>query len=231
MYEKNKISVVIPCYNEEEGIEYMLKNMPGSVDEVIVVDNNSTDRTAPIAESLGAVVVEEPLKGYGRAYKRGMAAASGDIIVTMDGDGTYPPQAIDLLLHVLVAEDADFLSAQRWYSKSGEDKSKLRLLGNFILSFTIRLLFLKYIYDTQSGMWVFRRALLPRLNLTSDGMAFSEEIKIEAFMNPSIRAIEMPTYYGARIGESKLEVWKDGFSNFLFIFKKRFSMRRGRRKR
>ena len=222
MYEDNKISVVIPCYNEEKGIEYILKAMPESVDEVVVVDNNSTDGTASVAQSLGAVVVKEPIKGYGRAYKRGMSAASGDIIVTMDGDGTYPPHAIDLLLHVMAEEEADFISARRWYSKSGEKKSKLRLLGNFILSFTIRVLFMKYIYDTQSGMWVFKKDLLPRLNLTSDGMAFSEEIKIEVFRDPSIRAIEIPIYYGSRIGESKLEVWKDGFSNLLFVLKKRF---------
>ena len=226
MYENNKISVVIPCYNEEEGIKKLLKDMPDSVDEVVVVDNNSTDNTAAVAKSLRAVVVKEPVKGYGRAYKRGLSTASGDIIVTMDGDCTYPPQAINLLLHVMLSENADFISARRWYSKIGEDKSTLRLLGNFILSATIRLLFMRYIYDTQSGMWVFKRNLLPRLDVTSNGMAFSEEIKIEAFTNPTIRAIEIPIYYGARLGQSKLNLWRDGFGNLLFIFKKRLSLRK-----
>lgn len=228
MYRDNRVSVVVPCYNEERGIEYILRHLPPSVDEVIVVDNGSTDATASVAAALGATVVREPVRGYGRAYKRGFASAGGDIVVTMDGDGTYPPQAIDLLLHILVAEEADFISARRWYSKSGEEKSKLRLLGNFILSSSIRLLFLKYIYDTQSGMWVFKRKLLSRLDPKSDGMAFSEEIKIEAFTDPSIRAIEIPIYYGRRIGKSKLRLWRDGFGNLLHILKKRLTLTRER---
>ncbi|MCX6357523.1 MAG: glycosyltransferase family 2 protein [Candidatus Aureabacteria bacterium] len=225
MYKGNKVSLVIPCYNEEEGIRYILAQRPPLVDEVVVVDNNSTDRTAEVARSGGAIVVNERERGYGRAYKRGLAAASGDIIVTMDGDGTYPPQAIELLLFVMTTEDADFISAMRWYSKSGEHKSKLRLLGNFILSATIRILFMRYIYDTQSGMWVFKRALLPRLEVRSDGMAFSEEIKIEAFTTRGVRAIEIPIYYGSRIGTSKLSLWKDGFVNLVFAFKKWLQIR------
>jgi glycosyltransferase involved in cell wall biosynthesis len=227
MYEGHTVSVVIPCLNEEKGIAYLLGAMPQVVDEVVVVDNRSTDRTAETARRLGARVVFEPLRGYGRAYARGLAEAKGEIIVAMDGDGTYPPQAIVLLLYILLAEDVDFVSAMRWYSRTGERKSRLRLLGNFILSLAIRILFLRRIYDTQSGMWVFRRGVLARLRPSSTGMAFSEEIKIGAFTDPSIRAIEIPIYYGARIGTSKLSLWRDGFENLLFIVKKRFQMRAG----
>jgi len=123
MYRSNRISVVIPCHNEEEGIRAVLAQMPAMVDEVVVVDNASTDRTAAVARELGARVVYEGRKGYGRAYKTGFASARGDVLVTMDGDGTYPPDSIPLLLHVLVAENLDFISVRRWRSRSGESKS------------------------------------------------------------------------------------------------------------
>ena len=85
------LSVVIPCYNEEDGIREVIGRMPAGVDEIVVVDNNCTDRTAELATALGARVVHEKTPGYGAAYKAGMAAARSDLIITMDGDGAYPP--------------------------------------------------------------------------------------------------------------------------------------------
>jgi len=224
MYRGKHISVVIPCHNEEVGIRSVMEQMPSLVDEVVVVDNCSTDNTSKVASELGARVIFEGRKGYGRAYKTGFAAARGDVIVTMDGDGTYPPDSIPLLLYVLFEEGVDFISARRWYSRNGETKKPIRLLGNAVLSGTMMILFMKFLVDSQSGMWVFKREILPKLRLTSDGMALSEEIKVEAFCNPSIRAVEMPIYYGERIGESKLNLWRDGFANLFFLFKKRFRM-------
>src|SRR5262249_19297387 len=102
MFLGKRISVVIPCHNEEEGVRAVIEQMPAVADEILVVDNASTDRTSEVARSLGARVVYEGRKGYGRAYKTGFEKARGDIIVTMDGDGTYPPNSIPLLLHVLL---------------------------------------------------------------------------------------------------------------------------------
>src|SRR6185436_14107809 len=85
MHRGLKISVVIPCYNEEEGIQTVIHAMPAYVDEIVVVDNNSTDRTSEVARSLGAVVVFQGRKGYGAAYQAGLPAATGDIIATLDG--------------------------------------------------------------------------------------------------------------------------------------------------
>ena len=101
MYRDKTISLVIPCYNEEEGLRQLLPKIPAIVDEVLIVDNASTDNTARVARELGARVVEEKIKGYGRAYKTGFKNATGDIIITMDGDGTYPPESITLLLYIL----------------------------------------------------------------------------------------------------------------------------------
>jgi len=226
MYRGKRISIVIPCHNEEDGIAAVLDQMPPIVDEVVVVDNCSTDNTAKVATERGARVVSEKRKGYGFAHKTGYAAARGDIIITMDGDGTYPPDSVPLLLYVMLEEKVDFITARRWYSKNGETKSPIRLLGNAILSGVMMCLYFRFIIDSQSGMWVFKKDILEDLDLTSDGMALSEEIKIEAFTHPSIRAIEMPIYYGERIGVSKLNIWRDGFYNLFFLLKKRFMLRK-----
>jgi glycosyltransferase involved in cell wall biosynthesis len=230
MFRGKRISVVIPCRNEEAGVRVTLEQMPAIVDEVLVVDNASTDRTAEVARSLGARVVHEARKGYGRAYRTGFEHARGDIIVTMDGDGTYPPNSIPLLLYVLLEERIDFMTARRWRSKNDKSKSPLRLLGNAILSSATMVLFGRFLIDSQSGMWIFRRDILDRIRPESDGMALSQELKILAFTHPEIRCLEMPIYYGDRVGESKLNLWKDGFGNLIALGKLRLTLGRRRRR-
>src|ERR1700745_376010 len=114
MYKSNSITVIIPCLNEEQGIEKVLRSMPEFVDEVIVVDNNSTDRTSDVAASLGAKVIREEVRGYGRSYKRGFTIASGDLIVTLDGDHSYPVDALSYLLEAFLHLGVDFLNASRF---------------------------------------------------------------------------------------------------------------------
>src|SRR5260370_42450941 len=87
------ITVSIHCLNEEQGIELVLRRMPEFVDQVIEVDNGSTDRTSDVAHSFGAEVIRDPVRGYGRSYKSGFASATGDLIITLDGDHSYPPDA------------------------------------------------------------------------------------------------------------------------------------------
>src|SRR5262245_13310500 len=92
MHRDLTIGLVIPCYNEEDGIRQVIGRMPAAVDEIVVVDNNCTDRTAEVARGLGAKVVAERRRGYGAAYQAGFRAATRDLVVTLDGDGTYPPE-------------------------------------------------------------------------------------------------------------------------------------------
>jgi glycosyltransferase involved in cell wall biosynthesis len=224
MRKGHTVSVVIPCYNEEKGIRITLADMPDTVDEVIVVDNNCTDRTAEVATSMGARVVCESKPGYGAAYKAGFGAATGDIIVTMDGDATYPRAFVPVLVDVLIDEELDFITCDRTGHKAEEANSGLRVLGNFILNVAMFILFFVWLKDSQSGMWVFRRSILAQLNLTSDGMSFSEELKIEAFRNKAFKSAELPIYYKERVGQSKLNLWRDGFTNLLFLFQKRLGL-------
>lgn len=222
MHRELNISVVIPCYNEEEGVRYVIESLPECVDEVVVVDNNSTDATAEVARSLGANVVFEKRKGYGAAYKAGLPVATGDVIVTLDGDGTYPSEQIAELVDFLEDRRLDFISAARFPLKNPEAMNFTNKLGNIVLTIAMLLLYGTPIKDSQSGMWVFRRHVLPKLNLTSDGMPLSEEIKIEAIRAKDVSFSEYHVNYHARVGEVKLDKWRDGFRNLVFLVKKRF---------
>lgn len=226
MYKSLSITVVIPCLNEEQGIERVLRAMPSFVDEVIVVDNGSTDRTAEVAQAFGAKVIREDVRGYGRAYKRGFAVATGDVIVTLDGDHSYPPDAISYLLEAFLHLEADFLNASRFPVRDRQAMSLKHKFGNLVLSLAMSVLFFRWVRDSQSGMWVFRRSILERMSLESDGMAFSEEIKIEALLDPRTRFEELSIMYSSRLGEIKLNPWRDGIHNLLFLLKKRFARRR-----
>jgi len=223
MYKGQTITVIIPCLNEEQGIEQVLARMPAFVDEIIVVDNGSTDRTPEVARGFGAKVIPEDVRGYGRSYKTGFASATGDLIITLDGDHSYPPDAISYLLEAFLHLDVDFLNTSRFPVRDPKAMSFLNKLGNLILSLATSILYFRWVRDSQSGMWVFRRSILQDMNLTSDGMAFSEEIKIEALKNSRMRFAEISIQYSSRLGEVKLNLWRDGFYNLWFLVKKRFS--------
>ncbi len=223
MYKGLSITVIIPCLNEEQGIRSVLESMPDFVDEVIVVDNASTDGTSQVASSLGAKVVREDVRGYGRSYKRGFTCATGDIIVTLDGDHSYPVDALSYLLEAFLHLEVDFLNASRFPVRDRRAMSFKHKIGNLILSLAMSALYFKWVRDSQSGMWVFRRSILKNMTLVSDGMAFSEEIKIEALKSRDVRFGEISIQYSSRLGEIKLNPWRDGFHNLWFLVRKRFS--------
>jgi len=226
MYKGLRITVIIPCLNEEEGIQLVLRDIPDFVDETIVVDNNSTDRTPDVAAQMGAIVIKEQFPGYGRAYKRGFSVATGDVMVTLDGDHSYPVNGISYLLEAFLHLEVDFLNASRFPVRDPRAMSFKHKCGNLALSLAMSVLFLRWVEDSQSGMWVFRRRILETMQLEADGMAFSEEIKIEALLNPKIRFGEISILYTSRTGEIKLNPWRDGWQNLVFLFRKRFGRRR-----
>ncbi|MEW5759562.1 MAG: glycosyltransferase family 2 protein [Candidatus Thermoplasmatota archaeon] len=217
-----KISVVIPTINEEASIGEVIDAIPKMDDlEIIVVDYKSTDRTCEIARKKGAIVINEENKGYGRAYKTGFKHARGDVIVTMDGDMTYPAEEIDKFVKLLVEKDLDFITCDRISMLDKMVMSKTHRFGNWVLTNTMRLLFGLKLKDSQSGMWIFRKKILEKTKLISDGMPFSEELKIEAYMSGA-KIMEIPIIYRVRKGEVKLSSWKDGLNNLFFLFKKKF---------
>ena len=223
MHRGLKISVVIPCYNEEVGVRHTIEMLPECVDEIVVVDNNSTDRTSEVATELGARVVFEKRKGYGAAYKAGLPAVTGDVTVTLDGDGTYPAEQIPELVDHLVDAKLDFISASRFPLQNPKAMNFSNKVGNWVLTVGMAVLYGTAVRDSQSGMWIYRSSVYPLLNLTSDGMPLSEEIKIEAIRHPDVQFGEYHVNYHPRVGEVKLDKWRDGFRNLLFLVTKRFS--------
>lgn len=221
MYKGLTVSVVIPCFNEEHGIAAVLKGMPDYVDQVVVVDNNSTDETGRIALEMGAEVVFETKKGYGNAYQAGLPRATGDIVATADGDGTYPTHSIGPIIDELIEKGYDFVSASRFPLRNPDAMRSRNVLGNMILTWTARILWLRWFADSQSGMWVFKRDVLKKIKPTSGGMPFSEEIKLLVVDHPRLRLGEYHIDYHERIGETKLFAWKDGFENLFFLFQLR----------
>ncbi|HNX47260.1 MAG TPA: glycosyltransferase family 2 protein [Methanomassiliicoccales archaeon] len=223
-----QLSVIIPTMNEEESIGQVIDSvrlaLSGWDFEILVVDTNSKDRTREIAAEKGAVVIEEPRRGYGRAYKTGFERSQGEFIATLDADCTYPAEEIPALHKILIDQNLDFITTNRFARLEEGAMSAKHRLGNFALTFTSNLLFRVKIKDSQSGMWVFRREILDRLVLSDDGMPMSEEIKIEAFRK--VRSLEVPITYRKRVGEVKLSSWKDGWKNMKFLFKKRFRRQR-----
>jgi len=192
--------------------------------ETIVIDGNSKDKTREIATSKGAQVILESRKGYGRAYKTGLAHATGDIIVTGDADATYPFNTIHEYIQLLINEQLDFITTDRFAALKHGSMSLKHRFGNLTLAWTLRILFLVNIRDSQSGMWIIKRDALSKiqpLEAFNDGMPFSEEIKIEMFTNKHIKAKEIPSTLSAREGQVKLESFKDGIKNLRFLFKKR----------
>ncbi len=222
MYKGLTVSVVIPCFNEEKGIAAVLRNMPAYVDEVVVVDNNSTDDTAAIAAQFNARVIFERKKGYGNAYQAGLPLARGDVIATVDGDGTYPSSAIAPIIDYLLSKNIDFVSASRFPLQNPKAMRRRNWTGNMILTWATRVLWLRWIKDSQSGMWVFRRRVLDHIRPVSPGMSFSEEIKIESFTHPQLRFGEYHIRYEERIGETKLFPFQDGVGNLFWLLRRRF---------
>ena len=166
----------------------------------------------------------EKRKGYGRAYKTGLAHATGDIIVTGDADATYPFDRMHEYIEMLLHDDLDFITTDRFAALSYNSMSVGHRFGNITLVALLRILFFIHIRDSQSGMWIFKKEALEKiqpLEQFDDGMPFSEEIKIEMFASKALESREMPSTLYLREGGAKIQSFSDGWKNLKFLFKKR----------
>lgn len=223
MINKFTVALIIPCYNEEDGLKVLLPKIPNFIDEIIIVDNNCTDDTPKIAKEFGCTVMKEEVSGYGAAYKRGFSHVDRDIIITMDGDDTYPIEEAEENIKLLLDNNLDFISCARFPLKDKTSMNISNQIGNKILTIVTKVMFGEPLKDSQSGMWIFRRSILDLIQLSSDGMPLSQEIKIMAIKHPKINFYESHIGYTNRIGEVKLNKWRDGFKNLTHLFKIKFS--------
>lgn len=217
------LSVVLPCLNEEETIgiciqkaQRVLADMdpPG---EVIVADNGSTDQSRALALRLGARVVDQPIKGYGAAYLKGIEAARGDYIVMGDSDDTYDFLDIPKLLREL-DNGAEMVIGSRFKGTilKGAMSFSHRYIGNPVLSGILNLFFHSRISDCHSGFRAFTREAIQRLRLSTTGMEFASEMIVSALRH-KVRIVEVPITYHPRKGESKLESLSDAWRHMRFM--------------
>ena len=221
-----RISVVIPCYNEAQALPAILSAIPKSISEVIVVDNGSTDDSGQIAQKFFARVVHENIKGYGSAILTGIQHASGDIIALFDGDGTYPIEDFMKALIFMRDHDLDFLSGCR-FPLSDETKAMpiVNQWANHGISWLTAILFRIHLKDSQSGLMIFKKRLFDKIHVNNKGMGFSQELKIKAWLVNNARCSEMHIHYNSRIGESKFRKIPDGLKNLFAVFKLYFDMK------
>ena len=213
------LSVVIPAFNEESGIEEIsnrvlrvrdsLKQVGVEGFELLVVDDGSKDRTAEIAENVDGVrLIRHPKnKGYGAALKTGFNEASGDLVGFLDADGTYPPEYFPALC-TKIFEGYDLVIGSRMAGEKTE-MPLVRKIGNKFFAGMISLLARQKITDSASGMRVFRKEALEKMGPLPDGLNLTPIMSTRA-LHENIRMVEVPIPYKERIGRSKLSVVRDG---------------------
>ena len=223
MLKGKTITLVIPCKNEEKALTSLLRKVPSCIDEVIIVDNNSSDATKLVAKSLGAQVITEKRQingiGYGFAHQKGIKAASGDIIVTADGDGTYPFSEIKKAVLFMLKNELQFVSCNRFPLKTSDAVSSIRKLGVWILNTQVRVLYGYPIKDILSGMWIIDQSIVNLLQMKEGGWDLSPEIKLAAITQPNIAFDEFHINHHYRQGDSKQQIWQTGFGHLVFIAK------------
>ena len=221
----NGISVVIPCLNEEASIREVVNAAWEGIralklsGEVIVVDNGCTDRSAEIAEKHGARVITESESGYGAAIRKGFANAKYDILVQGDGDMTYDFTKIDDLVIPILNNEADMVVGNRMSNiLPGSMPALHRYLGNPVLSFLLRIMFHRHIVrDAHCGLRAISTRAYRSLHCVTTGMEFASEVIVRA-IHCNLRMQEQPIIYHARVGDSKLSSFRDGWRHLRFMW-------------
>ena len=216
------VSVVIPCLNEEENVTRCVRGAidalasGGLAGEVIVVDNDSDDRSAELAAAAGARVIVEPRRGYGSAYLAGFAAARGTYIVMADADLTYDFGEIPSFIHELQSGAELVMGNRMGNIKPGAMPWLHRYIGYPLLTGLLNLFFRTGVRDAHCGMRALRRDVLDRLDLRTTGMEFASEMVIRA-AKQHLAITEVDIEYHPRGGESKLSSFRDGWRHLRFL--------------
>ena len=216
--EKFLVSVVIPVFNEEKTIGNIVSrtkktlNKMGDSYEVLVVDDGSSDNSADIAEQQKASVSRVTHRGKGFALRTGFKYAKGELVITLDADGSHKPEEIPLVLKYLIEDKADFVVGSR-FSKFEENKikiPKINRVGNKLFNKMTRYLTGVDISDSQSGFRAIRASLIKRMKLTSRGYEVESEMLVKA-LKLNARVKETSISFDQRtVGTSKLDPMRDG---------------------
>ena len=220
----HSVSLVIPTLNEAKNLPHVLPLIPAWIYEVIIVDGDSTDGTVQIARKLrpDIRIVKQKGTGKGAALRTGFAAATGDIIVTFDADGSMDPAEISVFVGALLA-GAEFVKGSRFIQGGGTDDMEwYRRLGNWVLKLLVGLTFGGNYSDLCYGYNAFFKRTLPLLNLDADGFEIETQMNIRA-LRSKLKIMEVPSFEAERIhGESYLRTIPDGWRVLKTILKERF---------
>ena len=223
-----QISVVIPAMNEERNIGWVLKRLPADIDEVILVDGDSSDKTVAVSRAIrpDIRVVGQDRPGKGAALRAGFAAARGDIVVMIDADRSMDPIEIGRFLAPL-EEGYDLVKGSRFMGDGGTtDMELVRRCGNAVLRGMANGLYGTRFTDLCYGFMAFRRDQLDRLALEADGFEIETEIVVRA-VKGGLRVCEVASFERARAhGESNLHTWRDGSRVLRTMLAHRFGRRR-----
>jgi glycosyltransferase involved in cell wall biosynthesis len=210
------VSVVIPTLNEAGNILEAVTTIEKELTypkEIIVVDGNSTDGTIQIVKDTNCKLIIEPRRGYGIALKTGFKHARGDIVVMVDGDGTYEVRHINRLLETMMKNDAELCLATRMYDPN-KAMGLMNFVGNKIITFCYDFFYKQFLSDTQSGFRAISHAAIEKVDLDQDDMAFATEMLVQ-FARKGFKMVEVhSTYKSRKYGKTKLRKVKSGIEIF-----------------
>ncbi len=219
---KPEISIILPCRNEENALDYCLKEVKNVIKEnnlnaEIIVSDSSIDSSPEIARKHNVTLVKHNKEGYGIAYLEGFKRAKGDYILMADADGTYNFRDFPKFINSL-KEGHDFVIGNRFEGRM--DKNAMpwhhRRIGNPLLSGLLRLFFRNKIRDSHCGIRAIKKEALEKLNLQTTGMEFASEMVMKA-VKRDLKIKEIPTDYYVRKGDSKLKSIPDGWRHLRFM--------------
>lgn len=221
-----KISVLIPAFNEEKNIEEVLNRTKAALEtlelphEIIVVDDGSVDRTTSLARKSNVTVIKlQKNKGKGFALRKAFQSATGDILLTMDADGSHRPEEIPRLIIPLL-NGADIVTGSRFNGNMERGSTKkLHILGNNIFNFIIMVLTGKHITDSQTGFRAFKKKVMEEIKLFSKGYEVETELTMKTLKN-GFKIHETPIAFDKRKnGNSHVSPLFDGIRILTTIFK------------
>ena len=224
MEQQEKIAVLIPCYNEEATISTVIADFRRELPEaeIYVYDNNSTDTTYELAVACGAIVKKEPRQGKGNVIRQMFFDFDADYYLMVDGDDTYPAEAVHGLLDKLRSGEADMVIGDRLSNGTyfDENKRPFHDFGNNLVKNTITRLYKTKIRDVMTGYRGFNRIFVKSFPIMSSGFQIETELTIHA-LDKKFKLVELPIDYRDRPegSESKLNTFSDGFKVIMMIVK------------
>jgi len=210
---ERRIAVLIPCHNEELTIEQVVSAFRAELPQasVYVFDNNSTDRTVEIAREAGAIIVYEKRQGKGNVVQTMFRSVDADVYIMVDGDDTYPAEAVHRLIEPILADDADMVIGSRLQKNTRSEFRALNRFGNRFYLFVLHRIFNVKITDLLSGYRAFNRRFVAGTPLFGGGFETEAEMTIRA-MQRRFRVVEVPIDLRSRPegSHSKIRVVRDG---------------------